>query len=109
MDRVSEMVDLNNIAALMQSRLESVREAISRELCAYPTPIAGCDAHVNQLLEDRSEVVDALQRLTRMRAASLSAQSLLDLARSLRSLDAATLAQIEDELTASRVRAAQSC
>jgi hypothetical protein len=100
MDRVSEMVDLNNIAALMQSRLESVREAISRELCAYPTPIAGCDAHVNQLLEDRSEVVDALQRLTRMRAASLSAQSLLD---------AATLAQIEDELTASRVRAAQSC
>ena len=102
------MLDLNLVVVSIQSRLESVREAISRELCAYPTPIAGCDAHVNQLLEDRSEVVDALQRLARMRAENVSAQSLLDFARTCKSLDAATLAQIEDELTALRVRAAQS-
>lgn len=43
--------------------LEDRRTRISREISEYPTPIAACDAHVNQLLAEREKVNEELARL----------------------------------------------
>jgi hypothetical protein len=75
------------IADRLQRALEAVRESISRELCAIPTPVPGCDVHFNRLLEDRSKVVDELQRLTKLRAKDRSAQALIEFTRACGSLD----------------------
>ena len=87
-------VPSQTMAALIQCRLEAVREAISRELCAIPTPIAGCDVHCNRLLEDRSKVVDELQRLARLRKQSPSAADLAAFANRSEWLDRSTLERV---------------
>ena len=68
------------IAELIQRRLEAVRESISRELCAIPAPVPGCDVNFNRLLEDRSKVVDELQRFTRLARQAPSAATLVEFA-----------------------------
>ena len=83
------------IAELIQRRLEAVRESISRELCAVPTPIPGCDVNFNRLLEDRSKVVDELQRLGRICVGTPSTGALLEFARVSEWLDQSTREQID--------------
>ena len=43
-------------------RQEQLR--INEEIRAYPSPIAGCDAYFNSLLEERGRIADALRRLS---------------------------------------------
>ncbi|MEO1330284.1 MAG: hypothetical protein AAFW46_11530 [Pseudomonadota bacterium] len=43
--------------------LTEARDALAREISAYPTPISGCDAQFNRLLSDRRRIVDALRAL----------------------------------------------
>ena len=68
------------IAELIQRRLEAVRESISRELCTIPAPVPGCDVNFNRLLEDRSKVVDELQRFMRLTRETPSAATLAEFA-----------------------------
>jgi chorismate mutase len=82
------------IAALIQRRLEAVRESISRELCAIPTPIAGCDANCNQLLEDRSKVVDELQRFMRLTRQAPAVSALVEFAQASAWIDQVTRERI---------------
>jgi len=87
-------VTRQTIAALIQQRLEAVRESISRELCAIPTPIAGCDVHCNRLLEDRSKVVDELQRFARLRQQAPAPADLVAFAQRCEWLDQPTLQSV---------------
>ena len=43
--------------------LEGERRRINDEIRNYPTPIAGCDAQFNFLLEEQARIVDELDRL----------------------------------------------
>lgn len=43
--------------------LRQARTALSEEISAYPTPIAGCDAQFNHLLAERRRVLAALDAL----------------------------------------------
>ncbi|MEO1201008.1 MAG: hypothetical protein AAFX39_17595 [Pseudomonadota bacterium] len=43
-------------------RLRAELAAIEAEIKAYPTPIPGCDAQFNHLLERRAEIGRALAR-----------------------------------------------
>ncbi len=60
---VAAVVSQQDIAKAIRARLDAAREAICRELCAIPPPVPACDVHFNRLLEDRSRIVDAIQRL----------------------------------------------
>ena len=82
------------IAELIQRRLEAVRESISRELCAIPAPVPGCDVNFNRLLEDRSKVVDELQRLTRLARQAPSASTLVAFAQASAWIDQSTRERI---------------
>ena len=95
------------IANRVQRCLETVRESISRELCAIPTPVPGCDVHFNRLLEDRSKVVDELQRLTQLRSQAASTDALLQFVGSCTSLDRETADQFMRELSTVRAPAAE--
>lgn len=86
-------------AALIRQRLEAVRESISRELCAIPAPVPGCDVNFNRLLEDRAQVVDALQRLGRL-GDDPAQSALIDFARACEWLDPATREQVLSRLDA---------
>jgi hypothetical protein len=87
-------LELPPIVDLVRGRLEAVRESISRELCTIPTPIPGCDVNFNRLLEDRSKVVDELQRFTRLTAQGPSRAALLDFVRASEWLDQSTRERI---------------
>ena len=82
------------IAALIQRRLEAVRESISRELCAIPAPVPGCDVNFNRLLEDRSKVVDELQGFVRLTRQAPSASVLVEFARASAWVDQSTRERI---------------
>ena len=84
------------IAALIQRRLEAARESISRELCAIPAPIAGCDANCNRLLDDRSKVVDELQRFMRLARKAPSASALVEFAQASAWIDQVTRERINE-------------
>ena len=90
----------STIAELIRHRLEAVRESISRELCTIPTPIPGCDVNFNRLLEDRSKVVDELQRLARLTAQSASDAALVEFAQASEWLDQPTLGRIVERCAA---------
>ena len=82
------------VGDVIQRRLECLRETISRELCAIPMPVPGCDVNFNRLLEDRSRVVDDLQRLARLRHAGASPAGYAEFAQQCAWLDPATREQI---------------
>ena len=82
------------IAGLIQRRLEAVRESISRELCAIPAPVPGCDVNFNRLLEDRAQVVDELQRFMRLTRQAPSAATLVEFANASAWIDQATRERI---------------
>ena len=84
------------IAELIQRRLEAVRESISRELCTIPAPVPGCDVNFNRLLEDRSKVVDELQRLMRFTREAPSASALIEFARASAWVDQVTRERINE-------------
>ena len=46
-----------------RERLEDRKRRIVDEIRSYPTPIAGCDAQFNHLLEERAAICRELQRL----------------------------------------------
>jgi hypothetical protein len=71
-DRESMLRDLQ----ALEAALDSAREAIGRELADIPPPVPACDVHFNQLLEDRGRLVDALQRLRRLRSEHASPAAL---------------------------------
>ena len=43
--------------------LENEKRRINEEIRTYPTPIAGCDAQFNYLLEEQARIVKELDRL----------------------------------------------
>jgi hypothetical protein len=43
--------------------LESEKRRINEEIRNYPTPIAGCDAQFNSLLEEQAKIVEKLDQL----------------------------------------------
>jgi len=43
--------------------LETEKRRINEEIRNYPTPIAGCDAQFNSLLEEQAKIVQELDRL----------------------------------------------
>lgn len=90
----------STIAELIRHRLEAVRESISRELCTIPTPIPGCDVNFNRLLEDRSKVVDELQRLARLTAQPASDAAFVDFAQASEWLDQSTRERIAERCSA---------
>ena len=47
----------------MRTQLERRIDALSREIRAYPTPIARCDEQLTGLLEERAQLVAALAAL----------------------------------------------
>jgi chorismate mutase len=65
----------------LRRELEDRRSRISTEISEYPSPIAGCDAHINHLLAERDQVSEELARLeeaARRGLASSDPQSLID-------------------------------
>ncbi len=52
----------NCVSAAMEN-LETAQAELVREIKSYPTPIAGCDAQFNHLLEERARVNAALDAL----------------------------------------------
>ena len=59
--------------------LEAARKRISAEIHGYPSPIAGCDAQFNYLLEQRAAIAAELERLAKLdegRAAGEQAKEL---------------------------------
>ena len=49
--------------AAVESELVAARAALNSEICSYPTPISGCDAQFNHLLDQRHRVSAALAQL----------------------------------------------
>ena len=43
--------------------LENEKRRINEEIRNYPTPIAGCDAQFNSLLEEHARIVQELDQL----------------------------------------------
>src|SRR5437660_1086761 len=75
----------------IRARLEDRRRRISQEIREYPTPIAGCDAQFNYLLEERDSVAQELQCAREAvegdRRDTRTPDLLADLARASRHLD----------------------
>ena len=78
------MAQALNWPALIE-RLRALKAPIDREIRNYPTPIAGCDAHFNYLLEERAklarELVTAEQHASAVTAGEGSAADLKDFVR----------------------------
>jgi len=45
------------------SELLIAQRQVGKEISNYPTPISGCDAQFNQLLSDRSRIVNTINAL----------------------------------------------
>jgi len=84
----------------VKAALEGAREAISRELATIPPPVPACDVNFNRLLEDRANIVDALQRLAQLRAAAAQDGELLGFVRNCAWLDPQIKERIERTLGA---------
>lgn len=54
------MIDISDFN---RTELERRLETLAQQVREYPTPIARCDVQLGALLEERSQVVAALQRL----------------------------------------------
>ena len=54
----------------LEADLQRLKQAVAAEIHAYPAPIPACDAHYNDLLEQRRKLSAELARLTSVRAAS---------------------------------------
>jgi hypothetical protein len=52
----------------IREHLIAHKERIFRDIQTYPSPIAGCDAQFNSLLEERDRVGEAVRLLEEMRA-----------------------------------------
>jgi hypothetical protein len=52
-----------------REELERERLRIQMEINRYPTPIPGCDVYFNDLLERRSRICEALNKISRPDAA----------------------------------------
>jgi hypothetical protein len=52
-----------SIEARSIDELEDEKRRINEEVRNYPTPIAGCDAQFNFLLEEQEKIVKELDRL----------------------------------------------
>ena len=53
---------------VLRTKLERRRRDLADAISSYPSPIAGCDAQFNALLEERNKVVQGLRRLDRLRS-----------------------------------------
>jgi hypothetical protein len=51
-----------SVAETTREHLENERQRINEEIRNYPTPIAGCDAQFNFLLEERARIAYELDR-----------------------------------------------
>ncbi len=65
----AEFCDLSDIRA----HLKSVKAPIDQDIRNYPTPIAGCDAQFNFLLEERAKISRELVHLEKLSNQPLSA------------------------------------
>lgn len=54
---------METISQNTREQLEAERHRINEEIRNYPTPIAGCDAQFNFLLEERARISQELDRL----------------------------------------------
>lgn len=57
------MTSYANQMSTAEEFLELALKNLSSEISAYPTPISGCDAQFNHLLEQRSKIRNALHAL----------------------------------------------
>ncbi len=56
-------MDFEESIVSARQKLRAARASINAEIAAYPTPISGCDAQFNYLLEERQKVIEALRVL----------------------------------------------
>jgi hypothetical protein len=54
---------MDSIPEKNRDHFENERQRINKEIRDYPTPIAGCDAQFNYLLEERARIAQELDRL----------------------------------------------
>jgi hypothetical protein len=64
----------------LRRELQRKRRQIAREITAYPSPIAGCDAQFNGLLEDRRRILAGLRLLDNVPTHGGPDQAWVDLA-----------------------------
>lgn len=64
----------------LRRHLEQKRREIAAEINAYPSPIAGCDAQFNGLLEDRQRILAGLRLLETLAPPHLPNITSVDLA-----------------------------
>jgi|GEM_PF-2046622 len=69
-----EIEKLDQVREGAQAVLEALRRGTSEEIRSYPSPIAGCDAQFNHLLEQRTAIVAELQRLAKLAEMRLDAR-----------------------------------
>ena len=100
----STFTSQSTLTDAIQAQLEAARNSISRELKSIPPPVPACDVNFNRLLEDRASIVDDLQRLAKLRSASVQDIDLLGFVRACAWLDAETKARIEQALSAAESR-----
>jgi hypothetical protein len=103
----SDQTLLRDLQAL-ETRLDCIREAISRELADIPPPVPACDVHFNRLLEDRGRVVDTLQLLRKLRSEQASPAALASILASGCALEAATRRRAQDAVGTDAATAAAS-
>ncbi len=58
----------------IRAHLQCLKAPIDRQIREYPTPIAGCDAQFNHLLEERRRLAQDLNRLDAIEQQSASEQ-----------------------------------
>jgi hypothetical protein len=102
-DDIADLVD--RVRAEARSALEGLRRRTSEEIHGYPSPIAGCDAQFNHLLERRTGIVGELQRLTQLGEGRASARELDAFLASSLYLDQETRQALRDRLRPALARA----
>lgn len=55
--------EFQNCILAARSELALARQLLNAEISTYPTPISGCDAQFNFLLEERQRVLSAITSL----------------------------------------------
>ena len=77
MKRRSPTRDIEALRAEIDARLQTRREAVEKQIRAYPPPIPACDAQFNFLLEERDRLcretaalADAVDNAPNARAAT---------------------------------------
>lgn len=78
-DTQAEIALIESVWESMREHLENERHRVIEEIKKYPTPIAGCDAQFNYLLEERARIAQELDQLKALARERLTRQAHLEL------------------------------